>query len=253
VGGTTYFYAVRAASAVGAGPATAAVELVVMGIPGQVVGLAATPGDGRVVLTWSAPTSDGGSPVTGHAILRGLLETGMVEIARAGPGLNYTDVTAANGKRYFYAVRAINAVGLGPEGPHVNATPIGAPSAVGLLKAKASGPGIVLTWAAPAAAGRAAVTGYVVYRGTSATDLTALAEVGNVLTYTDATAEKGKTYYYSVAPKSAVGDGQQAVAVSAKVPKEEGGPGYTAIAMIIALGLVTALASKERKRRADRE
>ena len=246
--GSTYFYSVRAVSSVGEGPPAITVSVTAVSLPGGVMDLQAIAFDGKVHLIWMPPGQDGGSPVTGYVVLRGLMETGMAEVARVGAVTNYTDTTVANGKRYLYAVSAINAVGTGPRGELVEATPIGAPGAVGLLTAQAKDGAIVLTWAAPAAAGRAPVTGYTVLRGESADALAPFAYLGNVLTYTDPTVEEGKTYFYSVVPKSGMGDGQRAPAVTGKVPTLKDGPGPGAVAALGALGVLAAVATARRRR-----
>jgi fibronectin type 3 domain-containing protein len=246
--GSTYFYSVRAASSVGEGPPAGTVSVMAVSVPGGVMDLQAIAFDGRVHLMWLPPGQDGGSPVTGYVVLRGLLETGMAEVARVGAVTNYTDTTVTNGKRYLYAVQAVNAVGTGPQGELVEATPIGAPGAVGLLAAKVKGTSVVLTWAAPAAAGRAPVTGYTVMRGESAGALAPFAYLGPVLTYTDPTVERGKTYYYAVVAKSDVGDGQMAQSIPAKVQKTEDGPGMAAVTAVGALVALAAVATARRRR-----
>ena len=40
-------------------------------VPGAPAGLTATAGDGQVTLSWAAPASDGGSPVTGYNVYKG--------------------------------------------------------------------------------------------------------------------------------------------------------------------------------------
>ena len=92
--------------------------------PGAPVLNAATPGNGQVALSWSAPVSDGGSPVTGYKIYRGT-SSGAESflVAPAGTGTSYTDGTVTNGTTYFYKVSALNGVGEGVLSNERSATP----------------------------------------------------------------------------------------------------------------------------------
>lgn len=67
-----------------------------------------------------------------------------------------------------------------------------------------SGPGVVLTWQAPATG---PVTGYRVYRGVSPLAMTQVAAPGNVLSYTDTATVAGTLYYYVVRAVNAAGEG----------------------------------------------
>ena len=90
--------------------------------------LGATPGNDSVALTWQAPATAGGSPVTGYAVFRAdHTETENL----AGPplatvtGTSYTDTSAVNGSTYFYEVTAETAFGPSPVSDEVAATPEG--------------------------------------------------------------------------------------------------------------------------------
>ena len=61
--------AVAAETAGGVGPRCPAVSAVAMDVPGAPGDLVATAMDGRVNLTWTAP-SDGGSALTGYVVIR---------------------------------------------------------------------------------------------------------------------------------------------------------------------------------------
>ncbi|HXG76135.1 MAG TPA: fibronectin type III domain-containing protein, partial [Gaiellaceae bacterium] len=82
-------------------------------------------GDGSVSLSWSAPSFDGGSAVTGYRVYRGTVAGGESFLAQTGPSLGYVDGSAVNGQTYWYRVSAVNALGEGPLSGSVSATPAG--------------------------------------------------------------------------------------------------------------------------------
>ena len=87
----------------------------------------ATGGDGSAALTWTAPTSDGGSALTGYEIWRGPTSGTETLLTTVGVGTTYTDPTVSNGTTYFYQVAAVNGVGSGPRSNELSATPQSAP------------------------------------------------------------------------------------------------------------------------------
>ncbi len=81
------------------------------------------------------------------------------------------------------------------------------PSApLGLTAASARGE-IRLAWTAPASPGSFAITGYGVYAGDSSTSLSLVADLGNVLAWTEPGLADGVTRYYRVAAENAIGEG----------------------------------------------
>ncbi|HVM46200.1 MAG TPA: fibronectin type III domain-containing protein, partial [Candidatus Thermoplasmatota archaeon] len=109
----------------------------------------------------------------------------------------------------------------GAKSNSVSVTPfqVSAPSAPqNLVASHHQGPNsgkIKLDWQAPASDGGAAVTGYKIYRGTSAGAETHVATVGNVLTYTDSGLTKGVTYHYKVSAVNSAGEGAKSNGASA--------------------------------------
>ncbi|MDH4341173.1 MAG: fibronectin type III domain-containing protein, partial [Thermoleophilia bacterium] len=82
------------------------------------------------------------------------------------------------------------------------------PDAPTNLQAAAGNASVSLSWNAPAFDGGSPITGYSVYRGTSAGTETFLANTGNTATtYTDSTAANGTTYYYKVSALNLPGEG----------------------------------------------
>lgn len=83
------------------------------------------------------------------------------------------------------------------------------------LTAIAGDASVELAWTAPEDDGGAPVTGYVIYRGTSAGTEAQHATVGSVLTYTDAGLSNGSTYWYQVAAVNSAGSGARSNEASA--------------------------------------
>jgi hypothetical protein len=73
-------------------------------------------------LAWSAPSSNGGSAITGYQIYRSTSpgsETLLTTVAASAR--TYHDQGTARNRRYYYVIRAVNAVGPGPASSEVTA------------------------------------------------------------------------------------------------------------------------------------
>jgi cellulose 1,4-beta-cellobiosidase len=151
--------------------------------------LVATPGDGRVTLTW--PASAG---ATSYNVMRSLVSAGpFVAIANV-PATTYADTNVANGTTYFYYVTALNDAGTSDPSKKVSATPAAVPQTpTGLTASPGAGPGLVnLSWNPSAGA-----TGYRVKRATVSGGPYASKKV-TTTSATD-TVTSGRRYYYVVA------------------------------------------------------
>jgi hypothetical protein len=116
--------------------------------------LAATPASTQMVLTWSAPFSDGGASVTDYIVEYKLNSepttwTTFSDGTSATTGAVVTGLT--NGSLYNFRVSAVNSVGTGTVSSTVNATPaLSAPTAPQSLSATNSESSqSTLTWSAP--------------------------------------------------------------------------------------------------------
>ena len=108
--GRQYRFAVRAVNGIGPG-AVATVLATPRGVPSAPRNLAAEPGDAQATLTWSAPTDDGGSALTGYQY-----QVDQGDWINAGAAAARSVVVSGleNGRLYTFAVRAVNGVGPGP-------------------------------------------------------------------------------------------------------------------------------------------
>ncbi len=174
------------------------------------------PGAAQVSLTWSAPASNGGSPITNYKIYRGTISGGETLVVTVGNVLNYAD-NVNGGQTYYYKISAVNSVGEGSFSSEISATPtIGVPGMpLNLSAASAGASQIGLTWSVPTLDGGSPITNYKIYRGTISGGETLLTTIGNILNYTDNVAA-GNTYYYKVSAINAAGEGALSAEVSGR-------------------------------------
>src|SRR5205807_1012092 len=183
--------------------------------------LVATGGNAQVTLTWQAPASDGGSPITNYKIYRGVAPGSETLLTTVGNVLTYTDSAVTNGVTYYYPVTAVNNV---PDSPLSHATPATPPpppppttppSAPQNLAATGGNAQVTLTWQAPASDGGSPIANYKIYRGTTSGSETLVATIGNQLSYSDGGLTNGVTYYYQVSAVNNVGEGPRSNEASA--------------------------------------
>ena len=93
--------------------------------PGAPTNLQAVPGDAAVSLTWTAPSSDGGVPLTGYKVYRGVNGGAKSLLTTVGVApTSFQDSGLTNGSLYAYEVSAVNQAPLeGPRSNEASATP----------------------------------------------------------------------------------------------------------------------------------
>jgi fibronectin type 3 domain-containing protein len=127
--GTQYWYEVTAVNANGESADSNQVSATPTGgsgatAPGTPTGLTATPGDGQAVLNWTAPSSDGGTPVIGYDVYRSTVSGDELAVGSTDASTtSFTDGNLANGTTYYYEVTAVNAAGQSADSAEVSVTP----------------------------------------------------------------------------------------------------------------------------------
>jgi peptidoglycan/xylan/chitin deacetylase (PgdA/CDA1 family) len=114
--GTAYTFKVAATNAIGTGSDSAASSAVTPQAPtapGAPTNVSGTAGDASVALTWSAPASNGGSPITSYRITPFIGATAQTPINTGNANTSRTITGLTNGTAYTFTVAATNAVGTG--------------------------------------------------------------------------------------------------------------------------------------------
>ena len=90
--------------------------------PGEPTGVAATPGDGSAVVTFTEPVENGGSPITSYTVTA-TPTGGGAALTETGAASPITISGLTNDTEYSLTVSATNSAGTGPESTAVTVTP----------------------------------------------------------------------------------------------------------------------------------
>ncbi len=94
-------------------------------VPGAPTGVAGIAGDSSAALSWTAPSSNGGSPITGYRVTPYIGANAQTPILTGSTSTMYTVTGLTNGTTYTFRVAAINAVGTGADSaPSAAVTPV---------------------------------------------------------------------------------------------------------------------------------
>jgi regulation of enolase protein 1 (concanavalin A-like superfamily) len=90
--------------------------------PPTPTGLAATPGDAQVALSWNSSAG-----ATSYNVKRATVSGGPYTTIGSPTLTSFTDTTALNGTNYYYVVSAVNSGGQSANSSQVSAIPVGGP------------------------------------------------------------------------------------------------------------------------------
>ena len=174
--------------------------------PATPTGLAATPSNHQVSLTWNTTTT-----ASSYNVKRSTTSGGPYTRVADATVSNDTDTGLANGTTYYYVVSAVNANGESANSGEVSGTPnIPPPGVPTGLTATAANLQVALAWNAITGA-----TSYNVKRATITGGPYAKVGSSTVATYTETGLSNGTAYYYVVSAVNANGESGNSTEASA--------------------------------------
>lgn len=209
--GTAYTFSVRATNAVGASAASApSASVTPTAIPGVPTNVVATRGDGRLVVTWTAPAANG-------VTITGYTATASPGTANCSPSpatsTTCTITGLTNGSAYTVTVVARATAGSSaPSTPSAAVIPAAAPSAPTGVAGQRGDTSVTVSWAAANPNGDA-ITAYTV---TSTPGSRTCTTSGLLCTVSGLT--NGTAYTFRVVATNTVGDSAASTASAAVTP-----------------------------------
>lgn len=212
--GIAYSFTVRAITNGGPGqPSTPTVAVKPAGNPTPPQNVVATPQPSALNVSWSAPSSNGGSSIISYQV--SVIGTSIT--CSTSGALSCVVSGLTNGTAYAIKVTAANAIGQSGPSAIVTATPATTPSApTGVVATGATGSAIV-TWSASTSSGGSAITSYTA----TASPGGATCTTTSATNCTIAGLTSGTSYSFSVVAHNAQGNspaGTSATAITIGLP-----------------------------------
>ena len=203
--GTAYTFRVAAVNAIGTSAlSTASAAVTPATLPGAPRNISASAGNASATVSWVAPTSNGGSAITGYTITPYLGATAQPPTTVSGTSATINGLT--NGAVYTFRVAAVNAIGAGTTANSGTVTPSGVPEAPTNVTGMAGDRAVSVSWAAPTSNGGSAITGYTVIRYVNGVSQGTTTSAGTATSIVVSNLTNGTTYTFAVTANNTRGN-----------------------------------------------
>ncbi len=223
--GVSYTFTVTATNARGTSPASAPSNAVTpAAVPGAPTTVLAVPGNQQVTVSWTAPVSNGGQPITGYTVTS---TPGAFTCTSVAPTTTCVVTGLTNGLSYTFSVVATNVIGSSaPSTASSAVTPRTVPSAPTGVVAVPGNAQASISWTPSASTGGSSIQGYTV---TASPGGRTCSTVGTSCTVTSLT--NGTPHTFTVVAVNAAGSSAPSAPSSAVTPAALPGPPTGALAV----------------------
>ena len=174
-------------------------------IPGAPASIAADPGDSEAVITWTAPTDDGGAVITSYTVTS---SPGDRYCTWTSGPLSCTVTGLTNGTEYTFIVTATNAFGTSDPSSTESGTPLSPPGVPRSMSVETGVDTITLVWDVPATTGGSDITDYVIEYSVDGSNWLVLEDGVSTATTTTVTGlDNNVDHIFRVAAVNAIGTG----------------------------------------------
>ena len=182
-------------------------------VPGAPTAVTASAGNASALVSWTAPSNNGGSAISGYTATSA--PGGRTCLWTSGP-LSCPVSGLTNGTPYTFTVTAANSVGTGPPSSASPAvTPASVPGAPTAVTASAGNASALVSWTAPSNNGGSAISGYI---ATSAPGGRTCAQASGPLACTVSGLTNGQAYAFTVTASNGAGTGPPSSASALVTP-----------------------------------
>ena len=208
--GTSYTFTVVATNAIGNSvPSTASTAVTPATVPNVPTSVSAVAGNTQATVSFTAPTNNGGSAITGYTVI-----SNPGNISQIGTASPLTVAGLTNGTSYTFTVVATNAIGISATSAASSVvTPATVPNVPTSVSAVAGNTQATVSFTAPTNNGGSAITGYTVTSNPGN-----ISQIGTASPLTVAGLTNGTSYNFTVVATNAIGNSASSSASYAVIP-----------------------------------